>query len=48
VLSINGPVALGGVLVRPGDWVVGDRDGVCVVPVDQVRDLLAAATGRAA
>ena len=48
VLSINGAVALGGVLVRPGDWVVGDRDGVCVVPVDQISDLLAAARGRAA
>lgn len=30
--SINQPVILGGVRVRPGDIVVGDRDGVVVVP----------------
>lgn len=30
--SIGLPVALGGVLVHPGDLVVGDEDGVVVVP----------------
>ncbi len=28
------PVEIGGVLVRPGDVVVGDGDGVLVIPID--------------
>jgi regulator of RNase E activity RraA len=28
------PVTIGGVIVRPGDFVVGDADGVVVVPAE--------------
>lgn len=37
------PVVCGGVLVRPGDILVGDDDGVVVVPQDAAADVLATA-----
>jgi 4-hydroxy-4-methyl-2-oxoglutarate aldolase len=37
------PVSCGGVAVRPGDIVVGDADGVVVVPIEQATDVLAKA-----
>jgi RraA family protein len=30
--EINGPVQFGGVVVRPGDLVLGDEDGLAIVP----------------
>lgn len=38
--EINVPIACGGVLVRPGDIVVGDADGVVVVPLEQAEAVL--------
>lgn len=34
--ELRGPVSVGGVVVRNGDLVVGDADGVAVVPVDRL------------
>jgi 4-hydroxy-4-methyl-2-oxoglutarate aldolase len=34
------PVALGDAQVRPGDWVVGDDDGVVVVPAHRLAEVL--------
>ena len=41
--EINVPVALDGMVVEPGDLVIGDDDGVLCVPFDQVQALLAQA-----
>jgi 4-hydroxy-4-methyl-2-oxoglutarate aldolase len=46
--SLGAAVAIGGVLVRPGDWIVGDADGVCVVPPERLSKLLEAAAAREA
>ena len=37
--AAGAPVNLGGVLVRPGDVVVADGDGVIVVPVEKAADV---------
>jgi 4-hydroxy-4-methyl-2-oxoglutarate aldolase len=39
--EINVPVSCGGVIVEPGDIVVGDRDGVAVVPRRGIEAVLA-------
>lgn len=41
--SINQPVVCDGAAVSPGDVVVGDDDGVAVIPKDSIRAVLAAA-----
>jgi 4-hydroxy-4-methyl-2-oxoglutarate aldolase len=45
-LSLGQPVGVGNILVRPGDWIVGDTDGLCVVPAAKLDALLAAAQAR--
>lgn len=44
--SINEPIVCGGVIVRPGDVVLGDDDGVVVLPVETAADALQAAIAR--
>ncbi len=46
-LSINVPVAVGGVVVRPGDFVVADTIGVTVVPFDKAEEVLTLAREQA-
>jgi 4-hydroxy-4-methyl-2-oxoglutarate aldolase len=41
--SVNRPVTIGGVLVRPGDLVVADGDGVVVVPRERADEVAEAA-----
>ncbi|WP_415808009.1 RraA family protein [Bordetella muralis] len=43
VEEINGPVSLGDVRVRPGDILIGDADGIVVVPGGREDDVLAVA-----
>jgi RraA family protein len=40
--EINVPVAVGGLVINPGDIVVGDEDGVVAVPIEAASDLLVA------
>lgn len=37
--EINVPIALEGMIVNPGDLVIGDRDGVLAVPVDATEEI---------
>ena len=41
--KINNPITLGGVVIHPGDIVLGDNDGVVVVPLSKAREVLEAA-----
>jgi RraA family protein len=41
--QINVPVSLDGMVVRPGDIVVGDGDGVLCIPLEQAEAICAAA-----
>jgi 4-hydroxy-4-methyl-2-oxoglutarate aldolase len=45
--AVNTTVVLDGVVVRPGDWLVGDRDGVVVIPSGALYACRDLASGRA-
>jgi regulator of RNase E activity RraA len=46
--EINYPICAGGIVVHPGDVIVGDLNGVVVIPRDIAEDLLERLTNRAA
>ena len=46
--EINVPIAIDGMVIEPGDLILGDDDGVLCVPLDSVESLHAAARERMA
>ena len=46
--SLNEPITIGEVTIHAGDIVVGDRDGVVVIPKDRLSEVLSKATAREA
>jgi regulator of RNase E activity RraA len=40
----NVPVSCGGIAVHPEDWVVGDEDGVVVIPAARIEEVAAKAS----
>ena len=45
---LNEPIIIGEVLINPGDIVVGDRDGVVVVPKNKIEEAIEKAIAREA
>jgi regulator of RNase E activity RraA len=46
-LSINVPIACGGITVNPGDFIIADTIGVTVVPLQHAEDILGLAREQA-
>jgi regulator of RNase E activity RraA len=40
-IEINGEVSICGLLVRPGDLIVADDTGVCVIPIERAAEIVA-------
>jgi 4-hydroxy-4-methyl-2-oxoglutarate aldolase len=45
---VGAAVTVGDVEVNDGDWIVGDVDGVVVIPAERLDDVVVAAEQRAA
>lgn len=43
VAAVNGPVTIAGVLVKPGDIMLGDDTGAVAIPLERAADILKAA-----
>jgi 4-hydroxy-4-methyl-2-oxoglutarate aldolase len=46
--GVNVPIICGGVPISPGDWIMGDRDGVVAIPRESVAAVIIAAKEREA
>jgi regulator of RNase E activity RraA len=46
--EINVPIAIDGMVVHPGDIIIGDGDGVLCVPLDAADDILKKAQAKLA
>lgn len=44
--TLNEPIVIGGILIHAGDIIVGDRDGVVVVPWERIQETIEKATAR--
>lgn len=44
--KVNVPIAIGGVSIRPGDYIIGDVDGVVVVPHEDAERIVAVAEAK--
>jgi 4-hydroxy-4-methyl-2-oxoglutarate aldolase len=44
--KLNVPICIGGVLINPGDIVIGDQDGVVVVRQDEIDDAIRSSQAR--
>lgn len=44
--TLNEPIIIGDVLINPGDIIVGDRDGVVVVPIKRIEETIEKAIAR--
>jgi 4-hydroxy-4-methyl-2-oxoglutarate aldolase len=40
-VEVNGPVAIHGIIVNPGDLIIADETGVCIVPIAVAEQVLA-------
>ena len=44
--AVNGPIVFGGIPAKPGDIVLGDNDGIAIVPAEEADAVLALALER--